>query len=591
MEIKAIIAAINSKYIHSSLAIRYLAGYCHLHNFSVTPMEFNINQDVERVAYNILKEEPDLVAISVYIWNISFVSELSSILKQADKDLTLILGGPEVTYDSEEILERNPSIDIIIRGEGEVALTEVLEAAADRRALKTVKGITYRDPDTSGIATNEDRPPIEHLDSIPPAYNPSEAPINSIDNLKGRIAYYETSRGCPFRCQYCLSSITPGVRYFSLDRIKGELPILISSGTPTIKFVDRTFNCDKARAREIWRYLIDISPQSPPYQTVFHFEIAGDLLDETDIELLSHAPVGLFQFEIGVQSTNPETLDIISRRTVLENLSRSVRALTQLKNIIINIDLIAGLPEDTYESFADAIDYVLDLRPTNIHLGFLKLLRGSGLRNSAQRLGLHYRTTAPYEIIKTETLDFQEMIKIKEIEDILDRYYNSGKYRNTLDYCFDIWTKPSAFLSSFAEFWENMGYFDLGQSPSRYGSILQDFIDSAGVPNAPDISVFLRYDAYLAERPASGGIRVSESIVNYIRTEHQEYQELDSREVSRRLFIATFPFNVAAAAKADSPGSKRRIVETGKDTMIAFLYGRRDVNCRVEKEIILEGVF
>lgn len=430
---KSLLIAVNSKYIHAALAPWYLKAACRPECGEVKVMEFTINDSPDSVLARIYSEQPDTAAFSCYIWNIGFVLKLAANLKKVLPHTTIILGGPEVTYDSEDVLGKYDFVDYVLAGEGEASISGLLlnitRSGRNRELeLQSIPGLSYRN--SEGNVVSNRAAVIENLDSICTPY--TDEMLSSLGN---RIAYFESSRGCPFSCSYCLSSITKGVRYFSLDRVFRDLTRLAGSGARQVKFVDRTFNCNRERAVEIIRFIIDnFTDENGKAMLNFHFEAAADLFDDRLLEVLAQAPRGLVQFEIGVQTVNTDTLEAINRKTDLYILFGNFRKLRQLDNIHLHLDLIAGLPYENYESFVHSFNSVYAARPHQLQLGFLKLLKGSALRAASESYGFVFRDYPPYEVLCNNFIKYDELIILKGIEDLVDRYFNSGRFANTLSY-------------------------------------------------------------------------------------------------------------------------------------------------------------
>lgn len=468
MKKSCLLIAVNAKYIHTNLAVRYLKAFCQSHYSNIQLREFSINDHIDNILKEIYTTECYIYAFSCYIWNIDMILKLCSSLKKINPKAIIVLGGPEVSFDSEELLYKYAFIDYIIRGEGEETLLELLECLDGQNLdIKSVAGLTYRASEK--IICNEERRLLENLDVIP-------FPYDDLSQLNNKIIYYETTRGCPFNCQYCLSSTIKGVRFFPMDRIKKELKLFIDNGVKQVKLVDRTFNCNKNHSLEIIRYII-----SQKGKTNFHFEIAADLLDEETISVLAEAPKGMFQFEIGVQSTNPKAIKEISRVMDLEKVKQNVLALQSIQNSHLHLDLIAGLPFEDLDSFHKSFDEVHKLMPDMLQLGFLKLLKGSGLRAKAKEYELQYNEFNPYEVLSSKWISYKELNRLKEIEEILELYYNSGRFKHSLGYifnksCFSYFD----FYKSFSDYWRSNGLYSVSQSTKELYSILYSFAELHG---------------------------------------------------------------------------------------------------------------
>lgn len=418
---KVVLAALNAKYVHVNLALRSIGKYCS--EFSPVIKEYTINDNIDNIISSLHMEKADVIAFSCYIWNIEKILYISESLKKVNPHLKIILGGHEVSYDSEEVLKENPSIDFIISGEGEKPVRELLGALKEGKIFSSLSSLSYRE-DGKIIKTPLGK--TGDINEYPFPYD------DSIQNFKGKIIYYESSRGCPYNCSYCLSGKGARVSFLNMERVKKELLFFIEKGVPLVKFVDRTFNADIKRAKEIFRFLIENKKD-----TCFHFEMAGSLIDEETVEILKEAPKGLFQFEIGVQSTYDKTIKDIGRAIEFKKVSENVRKLLKKDNIHIHLDLIAGLPYEDYKTFKKSFDDVLSLRPHVLQMGFLKLLKGSRLREEAQKHGYKYKSSAPYEVMENNFISFDEIICLKGIEDIFEKYYNSGDFKRSMNFLFE----------------------------------------------------------------------------------------------------------------------------------------------------------
>lgn len=490
---KTLFIAINSKYIHSALAPWYLKAACGPECGEAGVLEFTINDSQDSVLTRIYSEQPDTAAFSCYIWNIEFVLKLAANLKKLLPNTVIVLGGPEVSYDSGLVLDRHPFVDYILAGEGEASISGLLCHISANRGIEglwDIPGLAYRDSE-GNIAVNRTTI-IEKLDDINSPYTDE-----MLSEIKGRIAYFESSRGCPFSCSYCLSSITAGVRYFSLDRVYQDLARLAGSGARQIKFVDRTFNCSRGRAADIIQFIIDnFTDETGNAMLNFHFEAAADLFDERLFEILSKAPQGLIQFEIGVQTVNSETLDAINRKTDLDILFGNFEKLKSLNKVHLHLDLIAGLPYEGYESFVQSFDKVYAAGPHQLQLGFLKLLKGSVLREESGRYGFIYRDYPPYEVLSNKFISFSQLSVLKGIESLVDRYYNSGRFSNTLAYLIkNHFNGAFDFYHSFHEYLNEKNLIYVSIAQRELYSILYDFCISSCASAEPAIvSDLLRLD-------------------------------------------------------------------------------------------------
>lgn len=454
--------AVNAKYIHSSLAVRSVFTYCEDFKENIIKREFTINNDEDYILREIYLLKPEVISFSCYIWNINMIKNIISNVKKVLSKVKIILGGPEVSYEYDEILKKYA--DIIIIGEGEKTFYEVADYFINGGELEKIAGIAFK-KENGEIVKNIPRAPLK-LDEIPFAYKAG------IDDLDNKIIYYEASRGCPYSCQYCLSSIEKGIRFLSLERVYSDLGFFIEKKVKQVKFVDRTFNADKSFAMAIWKFLI----KNDNGITNFHFEISADILNDEMLDILKTARKGLFQLEIGVQSTNDATLRDIKRKTSLEKLFEKVIKIKSFKNIHQHLDLIAGLPEEDYDSFRKSFNDVFSLYPEQLQLGFLKLLRGSGLRADAEKYGIVYRQKAPYEVLYTKEVSFEQMLRLKGIEEMVETYYNSGKCLHTIRLSQKYFTSAFDFFEELSIYWEKIGANNVSHSKMHLYEIMFEFL-------------------------------------------------------------------------------------------------------------------
>lgn len=492
---KVVVAALNAKYIHTCLALRCLKSFAEP-EFPVLIKEYTIKDPVLSIVMDLYREAPDVVGFSCYIWNIEETIAVLNILKKVMPDVKIVLGGPEVSHDVAYWFRRIPEADFIVYGEGEETFKELLKELEVKGDFQRVPGLALRGGD-GNIIVNPPRPELD-LRRIPTPYRfPEDRP-----HLSKRIVYMETSRGCPFRCQFCLSSLETGVRYFDIDRIKEDILYLIQNGARTIKFLDRTFNIHRAYALELFRFLIDHHGGC-----VFQFEINADILHPEIVQFLNEkAPPGVFRFEIGVQSTNPLTNKLVQRRQNFERLARTVRALREGGKIIQHLDLIAGLPEEDYASFKKTFNDVFALEPEELQLGFLKLLRGTGLRREAEKHGYVYLDRAPYEVLFSRVLSFDDVIRIKRVEDILEKYWNSHYLDETVKFLTrHVFETPFDFFQSFGDYWEERGWKPIGHQLEDLFLRLRQFLRDRKTPHLPVIEGLMKYDylTHFKNRPRS----------------------------------------------------------------------------------------
>lgn len=536
---KTLLVAVNATYSHTNLALRYLSAYCRGQFPDLDTVEFNINQDPGLMLADIARRRPDVVGFSCYLWNIELILPLVSNLRQICPETVIVLGGPEVSYDTDYWLNNYPAIDYLAAGEGEKAFLLLLETIRDKgkrigvEQLTHIPGLVYRTGD--GVKQN----PQEPLDlaEIPPIYG------GDLSDLKNKIVYYETTRGCPFRCAYCLSSVMGPVRKFPLERAKAELRNLASVGLQQVRFVDRTFNYDAKRAYELLEFMIELDTT-----TRFQLEVSGDILTEPVLELLKRAPENRFQFEIGVQSTHTPTLAAVERRSDLGRLREVVKFLMEETTVRVLLDLIAGLPQEGFERFGESFNYVYELKPQRIHLGFLKLLRGSRLREEADSFGCLYTERAPYEVLRTDHLSFAEIQRLKIIEDLVEKYCG-GRFDKSLEYLLRDGKKPFDLFNAFAGKWEKAGYHWYNHSLSRLYQIIAEFFGEGN----PDLVHWLRYDFRRTEprraTPKWLGGRSDRKLENELISSGRifaylpELEGLQPREIGRKIFVEEIPFS------------------------------------------------
>ena len=482
-----VLTTLNAKYIHTNLAIRYLKSYA-APEFDPILAEYTIKDPAMSIVSDLYQKQPDVVGFSLYIWNIEESIRVMQLLKKVKPDVLIVAGGPEVTYDYDYWLQRVPEIDAIAIGEGERTFKQLLEAHAENRSFSTVQGLAYRDGEQ--LKFTAPGPKLD-LRELPSPFRFKE----DIPDLSKRVTYIETSRGCPFSCQFCLSSIEVGVRYFNREAIKDDIRYLMANGAKTIKFVDRTFNISRSYAMEMFQFLIDEHLPG----TVFQFEITGDIMRPEVIYFLNdNAPAGLFRFEIGVQSTNDLTNELVKRRQNFEKLSRTVTMVKRGGKIDQHLDLIAGLPEEDYDSFRQTFNDVFAMRPEELQLGFLKLLRGTGLRIQSEQYGYKYVDVAPYEIVSNNVLSFDDILRIKHTEDVLEKYWNDNRTPRTIEYLVtSVFETPFDFFQQFGTYWENRGWSRIGHQLADLFTRLDDFLANETEADMDIVRSLMKLD-YLA---------------------------------------------------------------------------------------------
>lgn len=479
---KVVLTALDSKFIHSNLAVRYLKAYTKELDYECVIKEFTVNDRIEKILEALINEKPDILAFSCYIWNIEYVKALSELVKLVNPNIEILYGGPEVTYDSKNFLKDNIG-EYVIFGEGEETYSEFIQWQLEYRKFKK-ENINLNDEKYSGLKQeflsklNDIRGLCFKLNEEVFLNEPRELmsmdkivfPYDEEDKLENKIVYYEASRGCPFNCKYCLSSTIHGVRFLDLERVKSELTYIVQKGSKLIKFVDRTFNCNPKFAFEIWSFLIELDTDA-----TFHFEISADILTEDQIKLLEKAPLGRIQFEVGVQTTNNEVLRNINRHVNFEDIKQKVLELEKIKNIKQHLDLIAGLPGEDFTSFKKSFNDVYSINPEEIQLGFLKLLKGSSMREEASKWGMVYSPYPPYEILKTKDISYEELLTLKKVEEVVDKYYNSGKFNDILKYFLPKFQTPFDFYYSLGMFFYNKGYLNRNISGADYYKVFVEF--------------------------------------------------------------------------------------------------------------------
>jgi radical SAM superfamily enzyme YgiQ (UPF0313 family) len=445
-----LLTTLNAKFTHSSLALRYINKYLEKNDIECDFMEFTINNELNDIVSDIFRGNYNIVCFSTYIWNFNQTIEIAKTLKKVSPKLKILLGGPEVSYDPEELMTKYDFIDYISFGEGEETLLELFKAHRNKKVcLKKIKGLAYRR--RSEIMVNAPRIDLQELDVIPFPYDEED-----LNKLQNRIIYYESSRGCPFNCQYCLSSTIKGVRYFSLERVKENLKFFLDNDVMQVKFVDRTFNADPRRALEIMKFIRD----NDNGVTNFHFEITANLLDDKTISFLSKIREGLFQFEVGVQSTNENTIKEIKRNVDTKKILRICKEISKPQNIHLHLDLIVGLPFEDFDSFCNSFEDVYRTKPEQLQIGFLKLLKGSGLRMDKKKHGYIYNDLPPYEIFENKYLSFSEVLNLKDIEELVEKYYNSRRFKFSLDFLIAKFYKRGIdFYVDFARYWRENKLF------------------------------------------------------------------------------------------------------------------------------------
>ena len=484
---KIILAACNAKYIHSNLAVYDLQAYARQYQQHILLKEYTINQQKDEIMKDLYEEKPDVICFSCYIWNISFVKELAEDLKKVLPSVPFWAGGPEVSFDAEAFLAANPAFDGVMVGEGEETFLELAGYYVDhRKSLEQIRGIAFRKENQ--VLHNGWRE-IMDLSKVP-------FPYKDLQDFDHRIIYYESSRGCPFSCSYCLSSVDKKLRFRSLDLVRKELQFFLDHKVPQVKFVDRTFNCKHDHAMAIWKYIVEHDNGV----TNFHFEIAADLLREEELELMATMRPGLIQLEIGVQSTNLQTLEAIHRKTDFSRICQIVERIHSFGNIHQHLDLIAGLPYEDYDSFHHSFNDVYALRPQQFQLGFLKVLKGSLMKQMEKEYGIVHKEKEPYEVLSTNWITYEDVLNLKKVENMVEVYYNSGQFENSLKYVETLFPDSFTMYEALGRFYEQKGYDCISHNRLRRYEILLEFLESLKQGDVQKGADALVLDLYLREK-------------------------------------------------------------------------------------------
>lgn len=592
---KFLLAAINAKYIHSNPGVYSLRAFARtkIPGADIEIGEYTINHQMDLILQDIYRRKPDFIGFSCYIWNISYIMEIVRDVKKVLPEAEIWLGGPEVSYDAKKVLTREPDVRGIMRGEGELTFTELVRAYLQREKTSVPDGYageSFRGQEkekTSGCAENtrmpenaegenahSDRLDLSQIPGI--TYRAANGEIEehgpqrllSLDEIpfyyddmagfENRIVYYESSRGCPFSCSYCLSSIDKTVRFRSLDLVLPELQFFLDHKVPQVKFVDRTFNCKREHTLGIWRYLVEHDNGI----TNFHFEVSADIFDEEELELIGKMRPGLIQLEIGVQSTNPDTIREIHRHMDLVKLKRAVDRVYDYRNTHQHLDLIAGLPYENYESFMRSFDDVYRMRPDQLQMGFLKVLKGSYMEEQVAAYDLKYRGIPPYGVLSTKWLPYSDVIRLKGVEDMVEVYYNSGQFPATMKLLEKRFQRPSEIFVNLAEYYEKNGLTGISHSRLARYEILYRFLEEdmreeerdhvtaakvpeTGQPSLADFRDSLMYDLYVREniksRPsfASDQSPYKKEVREFFMAEEEnpkwltDYAGFDSRQMAK----------------------------------------------------------
>lgn len=515
-----ILTAINAKYIHSNLAVYSLKAFVPRYEEEINIREYTINQPLDDILMDLYEAGPDVVCFSCYLWNIQYVEQIITELPKILPDTEIWLGGPEVSYDAPAMLGRYPMVSGIMCGEGEETFRELAEYFHEEgKELHGIRGIVFRDWDGT-VVRNESRPAMD-LSSIPFVYE-------KLENFRNRIIYYESSRGCPFSCSYCLSSVDKCLRFRDIGLVKKELQFFIDHEVPQVKFVDRTFNCRHDHAMAVWEYI----REHDRGKTNFHFEIAADLLNEEELRLINSMRPGLIQLEIGVQSVNPRTIREICRRMDLDKVRSNTARIREAGNVHQHLDLIAGLPYENIESFERSFNEVYGMRPEQLQLGFLKVLKGSLMHEKAEEYGILYQDRAPYEVLSTRWLSYGEIIRLKKVEEMVEVYYNSAQFTNTLRRLEGHFPSAFAMYEALGAYYEKNGLYGMNHSRIARYEILYRFLCGSGVKNPEEYRQWLTLDLYLRDNVKNRPAFLGESAV-----EKQEAADFYKREAQEHRFL------------------------------------------------------
>ncbi|MEN1761005.1 B12-binding domain-containing radical SAM protein [Anoxynatronum sibiricum] len=595
-----ILTAINARYVHTNLAVRYLNT--RLKNaFEVSVVEYTINHDYQEILRELYLSEADVVAFSCYIWNIEIIIKIVNSLKKIKPEMQIILGGPEVTYDAQQIMKSCDAIDFIITGEGVEEIFELVDALANDKDYTNIPGINYRI--RGQIYSNPDEQCLTSalLELSAYEYEP---------NMEhDKIYYYETSRGCPFSCQFCLSGNDSGVIFFPLEKVFKELEIFLDAQVKQVKLVDRTFNADHNRTMKLWQFL----KEHDNGVTNFHFEISSRLLTEEMLVFLETVPPGLFQFEIGIQTTCKQSLKAIGRSQEQEREFSVIQRLIRSNNIHIHVDLIAGLPYEDIFQFRTSFDQVFHLQADMLQLGFLKLLKGSGLRNKMLDYGYVYQDHPPYEVLESHAINYSEIIQLKQVEEVLERYWNHGHYRETIRLTLDLSKKsPFAYFSELALLWKKAGGWQRQIGQAEQFDILRRYLHQTIVDDHMFVDHALLYDCALAgyrgklpdeihETMAPINKELIHELLHHVRFREKYFPDMKQMPSKKYLPFVKM-FSLPAQLKIENGHLKvaaydySAMVETRKDWLIIYPRNRTSRNqhipvVNVEEELELCGVW
>ena len=537
---KIVLSALNAKYVHSNLAVYDLEGYARGQekNLPLVVREFTINHNLDFILQQLYQEKAQVYAFSCYIWNVYEILTIVRELKKVLPDSEIWLGGPEASNDAERYLRENAFLTGIILGEGEVTFYELTKvwrnSVGEERDYESVSGIMYRD--SCGEIKKTGQRPLMSLDDLPFIYC-------DLSKFENKILYYETSRGCPYSCSYCLSSIDKKVRFRGFSLVKGELDFFLEHKVPQVKFVDRTFNCSREHALQIWRYLAEHDNGV----TNFHFEVAADIIGEEEFEVFQKMRPGLIQLEIGLQSTNPDTIREIRRVMDVEKVKKTLLTIRSFGNIHQHLDLIAGLPYEDFQSFQKSFNDAYEMRPNQLQLGFLKVLQGSYMGEQVDNYELRYRNHQPYEVLETKWISYDEILVLKKVEEMVEVYYNSDQFEHVLPFVISHFESPYLFYETLGNYYEKNDLFGIGfKREARYRALRDFCVEYFQVGKAADdnqetdgakiifsMKVFdflLTFDFYLREkakkRPDWAKREKIDKVPGYVHVERLEKEAL-----------------------------------------------------------------
>lgn len=571
---KILLVALNAKYIHSNPAVYCLKAYAAEYQEQIEIAEYTINQQTDEILRDIYKRKPDVIAFSCYIWNITPVLELVGELGQIAPHIPLFLGGPEVSYNAEKLLEKHAELTGILVGEGEEVFSKLVAYYVDGLgALEDISGLVCRERDKCALPVQT----TAVFDKLPFLYGKAEAGSKLPKEFANRILYYESSRGCPFSCSYCLSSIDKKVRFRELETVKKELAYFLENEVAQVKFIDRTFNAKKVHALEIWKFL----KEHDNGVTGFHFEIGADLLGEEELAVLTSLRAGQVQLEIGVQTTNPDTLKAICRHVDMKRLKENVLYLQKARRSMLHLDLIAGLPYEDLESFKHSFDEVYSWQPDELQLGFLKVLKGSPMHDKKEEYSLCYKSVPPYEVLSTKWLSYEDICVLKGVEEMLELYYNSKQFVHSLRFLSHFFSSSFAMYEAIAAYYEVKGYQVQSLNRLHRYEILDQFVCeelSVVVLSEEQKEVFrelLVYDLYLREkvksRPDFAGAALE-------RKEQTKWLQKMQKEPDKgaRLHVEAFLYDRESAEQSGTCIKREHVV--------VFEYAERDavtLECKI----------